>query len=81
MLNKRLSLALKYMEWHYWRFGYVPDRQHLARAFGVTLHCVDKWVAALRAQGYLTRGPALRPALGMFYPVECGRDDEDLKSA
>lgn len=81
MLSKRLSLVLRYAEWHYWRFGYVPDRQHLARAFEVTTACVDKWVANLRAQGYLTRDPARRPALGVFYPVECGRDDEDLKSA
>lgn len=69
MLSRKQCRVLKYMEWHYWRFGYVPDRQHLARAFGVTLACVDKWLAALRMHGYVAHGVARRPARGVFYPI------------
>jgi len=79
-LARRQRLAVKYIEWHYWRFGYVPSRQHLARAFGVTLACVDKWIQRFLVCGYLlrvsTHGRRLHyiPS-GVFYAVD------DLKSA
>lgn len=45
---------LRYLQWHWWRYGKSPTRHELAAGFEVQVQTIDRRLGRLRKAGLVT---------------------------
>lgn len=54
-LTRINALTLRYIEWHWWRYGTLPTQEELAEGFGVSLPTIQRRYEMLARDGYMQK--------------------------
>lgn len=54
-LTQKQALLLRYIRWHWWRYGSAPHVSELARGFEVDHSAIQRRLVKLEAAGFVER--------------------------